>query len=87
MFDNYVEEHLQELQKIRSLEDTVRFFLNMLNFYHICLYYDPDRETSNSRDDDLLVYCKVKSESDLPPSVPTNIPEKISETKDCTLYV
>ena len=61
MFDNYLIKHPNSLKGITCLHDIVQFVLNMLEFYSIELYFDPDKEdpSRNEDDDDLYIYCKV----------------------------
>ena len=60
LFDNFSEEQPEQLHCIKSMEDLVKFVLDMLSSYAIQLYYDPTiQEADRSEDeDDLFQYCQ-----------------------------
>ena len=60
MFDNFHEEHPGELHNVQSLEDTIKYVLDMLDCYGIQLYYDPNKtEPEKSVEEDhLFLYCQ-----------------------------
>ena len=59
MYDNFTAMNPKVLQDIHSLEDVNKFILEMLDYFGVQLYYDPNRESSEDTEDDLFVYCQV----------------------------
>ena len=61
LFDNFTEEHPERLAAVHSLDDTVKFVMDMLDSFAIQLFYDPGRKEPdmNEGEDDLYRYCQV----------------------------
>ena len=61
MFDNYHDENSERLNSVNSLDDLVTFVMDMLDYFNIELYFDPDRQepAKNDEEDDLFEYCQV----------------------------
>ena len=68
MFDNYQEFDEGRLRQIKDTDDIVSYVLDMLNYFGVQFYYDPNDENSRSEDeDDMYIYCQVSIKKDFMP--------------------
>ena len=60
MFDNYQEDNGEKLASVDCTKDVVTYIIDMLNYFDIKIFYDPNRtsETRKEGEDDLFWYCK-----------------------------
>ena len=65
MFDNFHEKYPDRLEGVANTEDAVKFVLDLLDEFHVKIYYDPDTHDQgvNLQDgeDDLFEYCQVSN--------------------------
>ena len=58
MYGNFIRIYPTKLDDINSLNDVVRFILDMLSYFKKKLYFDPESEAEEDIDD-LYAYCQV----------------------------
>ena len=63
MFDNYLEKYPERLERVDNTEDAVKFVLDLLDEFDIQLFFDPSRKEPEKKkgEDDLFIYCQVRS--------------------------